>query len=421
MLISQAGFLNKKRQTLLIWYNVSTCFTMRALKTLLALTLSVVPLGNRAQGVAQLAESLANLPAYLQEATFEVLLPSAEVPITYDLILQSALPESADSLAPCDYVIRWHSITPSGPLEGFSAYFDGNHYRYRNNRLQEYHYSDNPLVFKPEGSVGVQNQAQFSDLLPQFLAERLTEIATDTAFEYVFHPDTLINKRRAIAVDGTKRVQGYDSQYFTYAFDYDTQLPLSIDLETSPGTISEQIITVTYHPETTASTIGYSEEALMQQWPEVFEKYRESSFRAENLTGQPLPGFSCQLLGEDLRLEHLRGERLMHPAVLVFLDPKVASTAATIADVRAGIAQLPNTVDVVWAFNSNHTQEIEELLGEMPAEEKAITSVGSLIRNCGVNLYPTLFFVSADGIIRDVAIAYNQNLPEIVIEKALTL
>ncbi|MCC8119756.1 MAG: hypothetical protein LIP09_13565 [Bacteroidales bacterium] len=368
-----------------------------------------------------MAESLSALSDYLTDATFEVLLPSAENPIVYDLTLQSDLAAAPDSLAPCDYVIRWNAITPSGPLSGFSAYFDGNHYRYRNNRLQEYHYADNPSVFTPEGTQGVQMQAQFADLLPQFLAIRLNEIATDTAFEYTFHPDTLINKRRAIAIDGIKRVHGYDSQYFTYTFDYDSKLPLSIDLETSPGTISEQIITVTYKPSTDAKHISYTEDALMAEWPEVFEKYRESTFRAESLTGQPLPNFSCQLLGSDLRLEHQRGEALQRPALLVFLDPDVNSTAATIADVRQGASMLPGTIDIVWAFKSNHEAEIEELLGQLPPEEKALTSVGSLIRNCGVNLYPTLFFISADGTIKDVVIAYNQTLPEIVIEKALTL
>ncbi len=392
---------------------------MRASYTaLLVLTLSVAPLGNSAQGVAQMAQNLKDTNNYLTDATFQVWLPSAEDPVTYSLTLQSdATP--ADSLSPCEYLIRWESESKSGNHTGFSAYFDGSHYRYRNNRLQEYHFTDNPAAFRPVAGPGVQSQAQFADLLPQFLALRMEEIANDTAYDYKFHPDTIVSGKRAVVIDGTKRTQGYDSQYFTYAFDFDTQLPMKIELETSPGTISEQIISVKYEPGSRENRIEYNEDALVAQWPEVFEKYRESTFRAESLKGQPLPSFSCQALNDDKRMEHLRGEGLVRTSIFVFLDPEVASTQATIQDVRSAANQLPTTVDIIWVFQGNHEDEISELLGSLMPAEAALTSAGSLIRNCGVNLYPTILVVGSDGIVREVTIAYNQNLSEIVISNVL--
>ena len=39
---------------------------------------------------------------------------------------------SADPLAPCDYLTDWSLETPTGTVNGFSAYFNGHHYRYHN-------------------------------------------------------------------------------------------------------------------------------------------------------------------------------------------------------------------------------------------------------------------------------------------------
>lgn len=397
---------------------------MRAFLTLFVLSLIVNPLGVGAQGVGLFCDRLKSTPEYMADAKFEVLLPSHEDPVTYSLTLQSEA--VTDSLAPCQYVIRWSTDSPSGQLSGFSAYFDGNHYRYRNNRLQEYHVESNAMVFSPQGSsgaefaTGVQNQAQFADLLPQYLGYKLQQIVSDTCYHYVFHADTIVQSRRAIVIDGVKRTGGYDAQYFVYAFDKDTGMPFYIDILTGPGSISEQAITVAYSAPSQPA-VAYSEEALMKQWPEVFERYRESTFGVESLVGNYLPDFSCQILGSTERLAHMRGDKMNGPTVIVALDPEVASTSATIEAVRQAKDMLPSGVNVIYAFNTNRGDEVEGLLQSPVGGETALTSATSLTRNCGITLFPSVIFVNSNGKVQDVSLGFNNDLSSIVIEKAMML
>lgn len=399
---------------------------MRAYHALLALILVSTPLRNSAQGVEHLAARLAQMPEYEADVKFEVLLPSAEDPVTYDAALQSQLPAQTDTLSPCDFLIRWEAMSNSGPREGFSAYFDGNYYRYRNQRLQEYHFESSPQAFIPSGpgsqlTTGVHSSDQFAPLLPQFLSLKMAEMAANPdAYVYTFHPDTIVAGRRSIVVDGTRRNAGYDAEYFTYVYDYDTAQPVLIDRTTSPGSISEQLVTATYTPPSSAP-IQITEEAMIEQWPEVFEKYRQSTFRAESLVGNPLPDFSAQILGTDQRIHYNRGEGFQSPTVIVFLDPAVSSTTATIEAVRQAMEQLPMPIDALWAFNTNDTAEIEEVILPLGPSEKALPSSGALIRNCGITLFPTLVLVDSQGIVKDVITGFNNQLASLVIQKAILI
>lgn len=396
---------------------------MRAFLSLFVLTLIANPLGIEAQGIGPLAKELQTTRDYLRDAKFEVLLPSAQDPVTYDITLQSDS-QPADSLSPCEYLIRWNAKSPNGLISGFSAYFDGNHYRYRNNRLQEYHYDTSPASFGTAGankSDGVHRQAQFADLLPQFIGEKLLLMEADTSYSYTVHPDTLVQGRRSIAIDGVKRNNGYDSQNYLYAFDYDTHLPSYFDIETSPGTISEQLITVTFSPNASLEKIELSENSLINHWPAEFENYRESNFRAENLAGNPMPDFSCQIFGTDNRLSHRYGDKFDAPVIIAVINPEVASAKETVDAVREAAGQLPFSPQVIFAFTSNHAEDIKDIAGESAADEIILSSAGSLIRNCGITLYPTLLMANSDGTVQKVHTGYNHDLPLIVIQEASLL
>lgn len=397
---------------------------MRATKIILASLAIGGSLSTSAQGAADLAGKLAKLSAYSSDATFEVLLPSAEDPIVYEINLQSEAPASTDSLAPCNYLIRWETNSSAGPVAGFSAYFDGNHYRYRNNRLQEYHSDANIDTFLPQGPgskrLGVQSTAQFADLIPQFLAGRILDIINDDSYIYTFTPDTLVNKHRSSVIEGVKRGDGYDVMRFCYVFDYDTSLPVSTEIESGLGSISEQIMNVNYHPST-LSPIAITEEGLMENWPEVFEKYRQSTFKAENLVNTPLPTFACQTLYSDERHAHHTGESLGAATLVVFLDPEVATLSDTMKGIREAVDMAPMEIAVIWAFNDNRSDDIAHAVGKMRDNEKTIISAGSLIRNCGITLYPTTLIVNRDGIVKDVLPGYNKDLSMIVLQKAALL
>lgn len=385
--------------------------------------LIVNPLTAAAEGVAQFANRLESISPYISNAHFEVLLPQAQDPVTYELKLQSAAAEETDTLSPCSYLIAWDTNSHGTSLKGFSAYFDGNTYRFRNSKLQEYHFSQDPEPFRTQragAKGGVQQSAQFSEYLPQFIAQRLKEMDADTSYQFSFHPDTLVSGKRSIVIEGERETMGYVSSEFEYVFDHASGRPVSVSLVNSPGAISEQLVDITYSPSSDAP-VELTEEVLMAMWPEEFELYRQDSFRSENLVGKPLPSYSCEYLDGEGRAQHMSGQPLPRPAIIAVIDPEVATAAQTIDDVRKAADALPQAIDVVWAFSDNHAADASELLGGLLPGETALISARSIVRNCGITLFPTLILANSDATVADVIPGYNNQLAEIVIQKASML
>lgn len=111
---------------------------MKGIARLLMVLTASYPLGISAQGIADIVSKLESTGCYESQARFSVTLPQSENDVVYTISLASA-PAPADPLAPCDYLTDWSLETPTGTVNGFSAYFNGHHYRYHNERLQEYH------------------------------------------------------------------------------------------------------------------------------------------------------------------------------------------------------------------------------------------------------------------------------------------
>lgn len=389
---------------------------MREKNVIAAIAAIACPLCMHAQGVDSLYRMLSEMTGFHSTADFEVWLPSSAEPVVYKVELQADC-AAPDSLAPADYLIRWQA---DAGREGFSAYFSGNHFRYRNDKLLEYHAERDQSSFVPDGpgseKRGVQQTAQFADLLPQFIAGVLDEMMTDSSYRFTFHPDTIVSGRQMQVVDGVKlSPAGTEARQFSYVFHPDGR-PASMEIEHNPATISEQTVSVTYsYDDSPRPLASYTEDALMALYPEVFEKYRHSTFRADGLAGKPMPSFSCRTLASG-RMEHTYGDAMPRPTLFVFLDPGVNSTAATVADVRSAASQAPVAAEIVWVFTDNRTDTASEILGDIPAEESALISAHSLVRDCGITLYPTLIMVGADGIVKNIAQGYNQDLLSDVIQ-----
>ncbi len=398
---------------------------MRAKRTIFALLATGSSLCAMSQRAADIAATLTALPEYMADAHFEVLLPQAAEPVEYDIVLQSEATPS-DTLSPCNYVITWKTLTSAKPTEGFSAYYEGNHYRFRNHRLQEYHAQASTDAFMPTGperrsKSGVQSTAQFADLLPQFLGQRIQEMTEDSSYVFKVHPDTLVGGKRRLVIDGAKRGNGYDVMLYTYIFDKETLHPVQSEIENSPGSISEQIVTVRYSEPTDATPMEISEEGLMERWPEVFERYRESTFRSENLVNTMLPTIACQTLDGATRYTHNVNEHFTSPVIIVALDPDVATTSRTIADVRQAVDIAPMELQVLWVFGSNRAEQIAEIVGELRPGENALISANSFLRNCGITLYPTIILADSSSKVTDVIPGFNNETGMIVLQKAMLL
>lgn len=365
--------------------------------------------------LSDLADRLDSSECYRARATYEVLLPNAEIPVTYNLDLMSYT-TPADSLSPCDYMVGWQPVLKDSTtaMNGFAAYFGGNFFRFQGGKLAEYHVSENPGPFAPRGSSshGVQFKEQFAALLPQFISRELKAIATDSTYKYSLNAGSA-----GYVLKGSREVRGYTTAEFTYSFD-PQGMPVAKEVTTNPGQMGEQIITVNYAPAPAgASCFKLTEQKLIELYPDIFEKYRMNSFTLENLRGEPLPSFAVNTLGRK-RFSHVRGEGLDNITVIAVLDNSVDATADVVADLRKAIDTLPYSATLVLAFVNKDIDSITETVETERPGEMVLVSARSLARNCGVVDFPSILFCRPDGTVADIHIGRNNMLSDIVIQKA---
>ncbi len=373
----------------------------------------------RTGNLTALADALAATGPYSGQCSYEVLLASLSEPVTYEVKLQST-PAPADTLSPCDYLIEWSLPTPSGEVSGFSAYFDGSHFRFRDKRLQEYHASNDVMPFAPDGdtSRGVHQQVQFADLLPQFLAQKFRAMAADSTYICKVTADTIYNGAKATVLRGVRRIAGYDCMEYTYVFDNKTLHPVHYDLETNPGQIGEQSIAVNY---TSCKPILEKIDlpSLIKLESDAFEKYRENTFSLDNLPGRPMTQIQAPTITGE-RYFHAAGAPFSAPTVIVFVESGVGSTSDIIKDIRSAEVLSSTLFNVVWAFLDHKADDVEALTGPATVEETILLHAGGAARDAGVgSTTPVIIFVNTDGTVSDFVRGYNRNLSSVVLEKVV--
>lgn len=376
--------------------------------------------GASARGVEELIASLKSVGCYDADVTYRVMM-SLQDDVDYRLRLHSeAAP--ADTLAPCSYLTEWELDAPSGPVKGFFAYFDGNVYNYRGGRLAEYHVDWDSIPFRPRGTTaripGIQRQAQFAPVLPQFIAEQIAEIVSEPeGHKFHFASDTVVGGRKADIFAGKLYVNGDVAREYTYIFDPVTSMPLKLVFENNPGALAEQTIEVIYDnvalPE---DCPPLSEERLMESWSEAFEKHRESNYAIENLPGQRLPTFSLPTTAGG-RYSHQSSEPFRSATVIVLLDAAQAFTPDMIKAIRDANNLSSVSFDIIWAFTGNNTDQIEEIISGTEPGEQLLMSARSLARDCGASSLPATIIVRPDGTVADVMLGYNKDAPSVVIQK----
>jgi len=380
---------------------------MRTLLTLLAVATTTVATAGIT--VDDIARRLTEYPCVAGTAHYEVLMPSAVDPVVYTIELIAVPTTDADTLAPCKYLIDWKLSGMTNTSSGFASYADGMHFRYRDTKLQEYHYAEDPRPFCGENG-GVQCTAQFADLLPHFIGRHLIEMAADTTYRSNFDAERLV-------LDGVQNIRGYDAIEYTYRFDPETLLPLEIDFEYNPASISEQSVSARFEwRPVECPTID--ETFLTDRYAEVFERFRTSNFRVDNLRGTPLPTYNGYTT-DRRRVSYDRGTVLDAPTIFVFLDPAVADNDVTINAVRAAVSSLPMIVHTVFVFTENDPESALRTIGHVSSNESIILSCRGLARDCGVTAFPTLLLVAANGTITDSIIGANKGMSDIVTQKMI--
>lgn len=362
-----------------------------------------------------IAARLDSLTVYQASARYEVLLPQYEDPVSYTVALNSTATRG-DTLSPCNYLIDWTLRMPESESRGFNAYAAGHHYRYRDKRLQEYHADADATPFAPQRRVGlgVQQQAQFVQLLPQYVAARLREMLADTCYSYTVRPSA---DGTTVALEGSQSYAGIEALTFRYVFDVaDGMRPVASEFCYNPAQMSEQTVSVRYGPAAADVVAAYDEAALMALYPEAFGRYRDSNYTLERLPGLPLPEFSATTLSGN-RYTHERGHGFAAPVVVCILDPAVAGTAELIRSLRAAVDSSPVAASMILAFLSSHPDDIAAAAGTPSPDEVVLTGARSLARSCGATASPTIIIVGADGIVRNVHVGFNKELPEIVMQE----
>lgn len=373
------------------------------------------PLGLSAQGIADVVAALEKTGCYEAEASFNVSLPQSDKDVVYSVNLSSA-PAPADRLSPCSYLTQWSMETPSGTVKGFSAYFDGHHYRYRNERLQEYHMDWDSIPFMARGnSDGVQASAQFTDLYPDYIARELSKMEADGRYTLTLKPDVTFDGRKAIEIDAVMKVDDVTAMERRFIFDASTYRPLRIDTESNPGQITEQSMLVSYRYPAEMHCPELSEEALTALYPEVFEKYRENNFRIENLAGTQLPTFSLPTTTGE-RYTYHRGDSFAVPTVIALLDPSAGFNSELVESVRGAVDRLPVQADVIWVFNSTNIDAIEGVVPAIRPGEHLLMNGKSLARDCGAASLPVVIMADSGGKVKNVVLGFNKELGNVVLQ-----
>lgn len=380
------------------------------------------PLCLQAQGIADIIKALRTAQSYTARATFTVTLPSRDDDVTYRLSL-AGTPSPADTLSPCSYLLQWELDTPSGPSRGWSSYFNGNLYAYRDHRIREYHTSWDPSPFasaKGSRTTGVQRTTQFVSLLPHYLADELTAMSADTLHTICPPQPASCDGTDAIRIDTRMTVNSETVQEKSYWFDSATLLPLRIDTESNPGSITEQSISVRYTPTATPAEVPQTEETLISLFPEHFEKYRESNFSIENLRGTPLPTFALPTATGE-RYTHHRGEPFRAPTVIALLDPSTSFSPRIVNDLRTAIDSSPTAADIIWAVTGTDTDAAENTTPGLRPGEHLLINSSSLARDCGAASLPVILIADTSGTVRKVILGYTADLPTLVLQSIALL
>lgn len=391
-------------------------------KSILAITLIGTSLAVSAQqpSISEIINRLSTLPAYQADVRLSVAMPQLPEDIRYDIQLQQAAAPS-DTLMPIEYTIRWSTSTADKDIRGFSAYFSGHHYRFSGQRLQEYHAEVDPSPFNTiesgrRSNKGVHRSAQFVDILPEEIAQKLQTMVSDSVYRVRFTADTIVGGEPMIAVTSIMSIGGQTAQEAEYLFDRQTLMPRRIELENNPGSISEQSLYVDYVKSSYEPVMPLSEQQLAEAYPDAFTRMRQSDFRIENLVGTQLPAFALPTITGE-RFSREASDRLASPTVIALLDIDAGFSPDVVNDLRQASEMLPFQPRIIYAFLDNHIDRIEAITGPQRLGEEILVNAAPLIRDCGAANLPSLVFVAPSGQVEDIIVGYNKDLPDSVIQK----
>lgn len=349
---------------------------------------------------------------------YAVSLPMADDDVIYKIALASEK-APADSLLSYNYIIDWSLPGRGENASGFSAYFDGHYYNYRDHRLREYHYKWDSVPFLTDAG-GVMRNAQFVDLFPFEMADRLAAMESDSTYT-VSVAQTTVDGRKATMLKVVRNINSLECLRQEYCFAASDGMPLKISSLFNPGMLGEQVVTARYiYADANVAEVPDNEEQLRARYPEMFDRYRESNYSVENLRGTPVPGFALPTTTGE-RYTYHKGDPFPSPVIIAVLDPSVVTTAATVATLRGVVDSLPRQTTLILMFASSDIDAAEELAGPLRQGEALLVSAKPFVRDCGITAYPTVILAGSDGKVADVKIGTSDSMADDLLQAGVLL
>jgi hypothetical protein len=381
--------------------------------------------------LTEVCEALEAPTQVAAKVSYSVTLPSNEQEISY--IIELAAEQTPDDrLLGYDYHIHWQLPTPTGLTSGFNAYFSGHCYRYRDNRLTEYHrdWDSIPFIAAPAPQTaptqrrsGVQRTGQFVNLLPWSLADELRAMMADTSYTItVSGPKPSAEfATDCILIQATQLLNDLVCKEYELQVDAQTGLPLRLSTLYNPSMLGEQEVVAEYSYTPAPAIVPVRTEAdLIAIYPDVFANCRTSNFSIENLRGKPLPEFALPTTTGE-RYFHAKADTFVNPTIIAILDPAVASTEAVIATLRQIVDRLPRQTNLVLMFLSNDIDQIESIAGRLRIGEAHLISAAPFARDCGANAYPTFLLCDSSATVSAVLLGDSSTLAEQLLQQAALL
>lgn len=371
--------------------------------------------------VPELAGKLMEIDCFKAQVSYTVSLPQASDDVRYALSLESRL-APADSISPISYLIDWTFKSPAGEtLSGFSAYFDGHHYRYRNDRMQQWHMPADASSFRRQSQAthafkGVHRSVQFANLLPAYIGADLTDMLDDSLYRVEILPSAT---DKSLQVRAVMEMQGQKAVETLYSFQPETLLPISIETRTGEGSMSEQELSAQYVYSDASEPCQPIDAARMAaERPALFDSV--GTFTPDALTGNPLPSFTLRSTRGD-RITHLRNQPFGVPTLIVVLDPSAAEAAEAVKAVRDAIDHTPEAVEILWASTAANPRTAIELLGQVLPGETLGINASNIVREWGITTLPTLIICNADATVEKIIQPVNKTNAPIVTQSVKQL
>lgn len=360
-------------------------------------------------------KKLDNIQNYRARVLYSITQPLTDGVVDYTLDMAYRKTPS-DTLGGASYYIE---ITDGHPaVKGdFYCYCQGDYFNFANQRLREYHASENASPFLSRQSddyiiPGVHLSGLFVGELPGEMMKELYRFRNNPNVRISVTTDSAYGEASSITVFVEEQKRDLPLREITYKFDANTLLPTFKEVVNSPGHMASQTVTTRYEEAQTELDFPddyFSEKRLLREKPEIMATFRKGSFRAEQLKGHPAPEFSLPLLNET-------GERfILTPdekiKVLLFVDTKASFCPPAIERLDSLCRETNTELKVL--FKENSRSDVERYWEESGLKcEDPLYNASNVFIQYGVTGFPSAFLLTPENKIADIYIGYSPDLPQ---------